>query len=82
MNNADGKTAGGLMLMIVPEVISLIAKDCAVGELEATARFYRSKVYAALEREETKVWHFSPLTLFYMFKEEQETGDFTFPEEA
>ena len=39
-------------------------------------------VYALLEQEETKLWHFSPLTLFNMFDEEQKTGRFTLPEEV
>jgi hypothetical protein len=34
-----------------------------------------------LEQEETKLWHFSPLTLFNMYDEEKNTGCITFPEE-
>jgi len=44
--------------------------------------FYESKVFECLEREDTKLWHLSPLTLFNMFDEEQKTGSFVFPEEA
>ena len=32
--------------------------------------------------EETKLWHFSPLTLFNMYDEERNTGGFSFPEEG
>ena len=39
-------------------------------------------ILALLEQEDTKLWHFSPLTLFNMFDEEKKTGNFTFPEEA
>lgn len=50
-------------------------------EGECALQFY-SKVYALLEQEETKLWHFSPLTLFNMFDEEQKTGSFELPEEV
>lgn len=50
-------------------------------EGECAFQFY-SKVYALLEQEETKLWHFSPLTLFNMFDEEQKTGSFELPEEV
>ncbi len=71
-----------LLGLIVPQVVALIAKQYAYEETTATAVFYNSQVYAALEEEETKVWHFSPLTLFHMFDEEKNTGSFTFPEET
>lgn len=44
--------------------------------------FYGSNLYALLEQEDTKIWHFSPLTLFNMFDEEKKTGSFELPEEA
>ena len=43
---------------------------------------HKSEVYSVLEREETKVWHFSPLTLFNMYDEEKKKGYFEFPEET
>ena len=43
--------------------------------------FYNSKLYRALEREETKMWHFSPMTVYSMWKHEKETGEVVFPEE-
>lgn len=50
-------------------------------ELTASNEFYNSKIYALLEEEETKLWHFSPLTLFNLFDEEKKTGNFELPEE-
>jgi len=35
-----------------------------------------------LEKEESKLWHFSAVTLFILFKEELATGKITYPEEA
>ncbi len=71
-----------LLSLIVPQVVTLIEENHPYDEATATEKFYRSKVYAALEDEATGLWHFSPLTLYTMFDEELSTGSFTFPEEA
>ncbi len=68
--------------VIVPQVVHLICENYSLTEVTASDEFYKSQVYALLEREETKVWHFSPLTLFNMFDEEKTTGSFVIPEEA
>ena len=68
--------------LIVPKVIQLITENYSYGEITATREFYRSGVYAMLEQEETKLWHFSPLALFNMFDEEKKTGRFSVPEEG
>ena len=68
--------------IIVPEIVHRIAENYSCGEVAATEEFYASKVYALLEQEETKLWHFSPLTLFNMYDEERNTGSFSFPEEV
>lgn len=68
--------------LIVPEVIHLITENYPYDEVNAAQEFYRTQVYALLEQEETKLWHFSPLTLFNMFDEEKKTGKFSIPEEG
>ena len=68
--------------LIVPKVIYLITKNYPYDDVIATEEFYNSRVYELLEQEETKLWHFSPLTLFNMFDEEKKTGMFSFPEEV
>ncbi|MCD8048539.1 MAG: hypothetical protein LUG52_02870 [Clostridia bacterium] len=78
----DSKKFEAVLILIVPQVIALITQNYPWDEITASKNFYNSKVYEKLEDEETKVWHFSPLTLFNMFDEEQKTGDFEFPEEA
>ena len=45
----------------------------------AMERFVQSKVYSFLEREETKVWHYSSLMLAQLFNEER-AGKFSLPE--
>ena len=73
---------GAVMGVLVPQVIRLIIENYAYDEMTAANEFYSSNLYALLEQEETKIWHFSPLTLFNMFDEEKKTGSFTFPEEV
>lgn len=71
-----------IMGLLVPQIVRLITDHGPYDELAASKAFYASQVYALLEQEETKLWHFSPLTLFTMFDEEQKTGRFELPEEV
>lgn len=73
---------GAVMGILVPQVIRLLTENYSYDELTASNEFYNSKVYALLEQEETKLWHFSPLTLFNLFDEEKKTGSFELPEEV
>ena len=78
----DEKKFEAMLTLIVPKTVNLITENYAYDEITAYKEFYASKVYSLLEQEETKIWHFSPLTLFNMFDEEKMTGDFTIPEEV
>ena len=69
----DEKKFEAMLTLIVPKVIHLITENYPYGEVMASKEFYDSKVYSLLEQEDTKLWHFSPLTLFNMFEEEKET---------
>lgn len=71
-----------MLILIVPEIIKLIIAEYEVGEENAAEMLYESKLYAALEKEDTKLWHLSPAALFEMLREERETGTITYPEEA
>lgn len=71
-----------ILTLLVPQVINLICENYPLDEMTASKEFYESKVYSLLEQEDTKLWHFSPLTLFNMFDEERTTGDFQMPEEV
>ena len=50
-------------------------------DISAMNKFYHSKTYEMLAKEETKMWHFSPMTVYSMWKHERETGEVVFPEE-
>ena len=69
-----------ILTLLVPQVVQLIHENYSMDEMAASKEFYESKVYALLEQEDTKLWHFSPLTLFNMYDEERKTGTITFPE--
>lgn len=77
----EQKKFEAMLILIVPKIIGLIVEKHSMDEVTASRRFYESKVYALLEEEDTKLWHFSPLTLFHMYDEEVKTGNITFPEE-
>ena len=66
----DVKFSTILRITIVPQVVDMIVKECGVNELDATNMFYRSQTYKYLSDEETKMWHFSPLTIFNIQKVE------------
>lgn len=78
----NDKSFTAVLGVIVPEIVRRITENYTCDEVTATEEFYASKVYALLEQEETKMWHFSPLTLFNMYDEERKTGNFSFPEEG
>lgn len=76
------KNFGSVLILLIPQVVQLIVEHYPIDETTAAEQFYSSQVYTLLEQEDTKLWHFSPLTLFNMFKEEQDQGSFSIPEEA
>ena len=78
----EKKKFEAMLVLLIPQVIHLIIENYPYDEVTASREFYEPKVYSLLEQEDTKLWHFSALTLFNMFDEEKKTGMFTFPEEA
>ena len=77
----DKKKFEAMLVLIVPMVIGMIAECYGIDEITASKKFYDSKVYSLLEQEDTKLWHFSHLTLFHMYDEEVRTGNVIFPED-
>ena len=78
----EQKKFEAILKILIPQVIHLITEHYGLDEICASTKFYNSKLYELLENEETKLWHFSALTLFNMFDEECKTGSFSFPEEV
>lgn len=78
----DEKLSTILRIAIVPQVVDMIAQKYGLDEVAATNAFYHSETYRLLSDEETKLWHFSPLTLYTVWQEEKETGKIVLPEEG
>lgn len=77
----DEKFNSILSIAIIPQTVALIAEKEKIDELKAMDEFYQSEVYCKLSDEETKMWHYSPMTIYTMWKHEKETGKIVYPEE-
>lgn len=77
----DEKFNAILSVALIPQTVALISEKEGLDDISATKEFYNSKTYEYLSKEETKLWHFSPMTLFAIWKSEKETGNVVFPEE-
>ena len=77
----DEKFNSILSIALIPQTVDLIVKNERLDDISAMNEFYHSKTYEMLAKEETKMWHFSPMTVYSMWKHERETGEVVFPEE-
>ena len=70
-----------LMYIITAHTVDKIVARTGWSEDEAMLSFLRSQVYAVLEQEESKAWHFSTTMLAQLFLDEQ-NGCLVWPEVA
>jgi len=75
------KNIGPVIAMITPGILELLMANRGIEVTEASDLLYSSRLYAALEDEETKVWRLGYPLLYDMLEEELATGQITFPEE-
>ncbi len=61
-------------------LIETIISHLGIEEDSAMEKLYSSWLYSALEREETKVWHYSVPMLYELWKDEIQTGQLKLPE--
>ena len=71
-----------MLAIIVPPIIEEIAKNSNVDVEQIIPKFYQSKLYQELSAEKSKLWHYSPKTLYTMYQDELLTGSYDYPEEA
>jgi len=76
----DSKKFETVLPLITAALVGKIADDAQISEDEAMERLYVSQLYAALEQEELKVWHYSVAKLFALYREEIATGALNLPE--
>jgi hypothetical protein len=70
-----------MLSSITSEVSHEISQRYNISELEASHLFYNSQIYRLLEKENTKMWHFSCMTLLLLYETEVKTGKIDIPEE-
>lgn len=70
-----------LSIALIPQTVDLIVNNEGLDDISAMNEFYNSQTYEMLAKEETKMWHFSPMAIYSMWKHEKETGQLVFPEE-
>ena len=69
-----------IMPYISADLVSAIAKKQGISESDALTKLYSSKLYAFLEKEDTKVWQYSTDMLYSLWEEAEKTGVLTFPD--
>lgn len=69
-----------MMPYISADLVAMIAEKQNIDHEEAIKKLYASKLYAALEKEETKVWQYSTQMLYALFEQEEQTGMIRFPD--
>lgn len=69
-----------MMPYISIDLVSLMVKKQNISEETAIKKLYSSKLYAALEKEETKVWQYSTQMLYSLLEQEEKNGDIQFPD--
>jgi hypothetical protein len=61
-------------------LVAMIITETDLDEDTAMEKLYSSALYSALEKEETKVWHYSVSKLHELWENEIKTGRLTLPE--
>ena len=69
-----------MMPYISADLIYMIVNKQGISEEEAIKKLYASKLYAALENEETKVWQYSTQMLYSLLEQEEKNGDIQVPD--
>jgi len=63
-------------------IVETLARRLSVSKRKALDMFYSSDFYRLYEREDTKLWHFSSITLADLLYQEIVTGHIEFPVEG
>ena len=69
-----------IMPYISADLVGMIAEKENISENAAITTLYNSELYAILEQEDTKVWHYSTHMLYSLLKQEETTGKIEFPD--
>lgn len=69
-----------MMPYISADLVAMIAEKQNISHEKAIKKLYASKLYAALEKEDTKIWQYSTQMLYSLFEQEEQTGTICFPD--
>ena len=69
-----------LIPFISDDLTSAISRNEGIPEEDAVMKLYGSRLYALLEKEETKLWQYSTEMLYSLYKQEQRSGSLEFPD--
>lgn len=69
-----------IMPFISADLVSHIVEEQNISEENAAKKLYSSKLYAMLEKEETKVWQYSTRMLYRLLEQEEISGIIQFPD--
>ena len=69
-----------ILPVIVSGLIKKIVEGTGIKEDDAFDKLYNTKLYTALETEETKVWHYSVPLLYDLYQGEMTTGELELPD--
>ena len=65
---------------ISADLISMIVNKKSLSEEAAILKLYTSKLYAALEQEDTKLWQYSTQMLYSLLEQEEQTETIRYPD--
>ena len=69
-----------MLPVISADFAKMITQKKNISEKEAIKLLYTSKVYAALEQEDTKLWQYSTPMLYSLLEQEWESGTIRYPD--
>ena len=72
----------GFMALQSHPIVEGLARKLDIPKRDALDFFYTSRFYKLYEREDTKLWHFSNLTLTDLLHQEITEGHIDFPVEG
>jgi hypothetical protein len=75
------KSISPVIAMITPGILRLLVDSRGLSLENAAETLYNSRLYKAVEDEETKLWRLGYPILYDLLEEELTTGEITFPEE-
>ncbi len=65
---------------ISADLVGMIIQKEKLSEEAALTKLYTSKLYASLEKENTKIWQYSTEMLYSLLAKEIQTGELVFPD--